>query len=105
MRGKLMFVLGASVGYVVGTRTGRRGYERLKSQASDLWLNPRVQETVSTVGDFAKEKIPVLGGTIAGASQKLTEKVRSDAEPTDDATSPNDTSPEATSPNATSPNA
>jgi hypothetical protein len=73
-----MFALGAAAGYVFGTRTGRKGYERLKSQAGNLWLNPRVQETVSTVGEFAKDKIPVVGGTIAGASQKLTDRVRSE---------------------------
>ncbi|MCU1586246.1 MAG: hypothetical protein JWM49_2802 [Microbacteriaceae bacterium] len=79
MQGKLMFALGAAAGYVFGTRSGRKGYERLKSQASNLWLNPRVQETVSTVGEFAKDKIPVVGGTIADASQKLTDRVRSDS--------------------------
>jgi hypothetical protein len=77
MQGKLMFALGAAAGYVFGTRTGRKGYERLKSQAGNLWLNPHVQETVSTVGEFAKDKIPVVGGTIADASQKLTDRVRS----------------------------
>jgi hypothetical protein len=79
MQGKVMFALGAAAGYVFGTRSGRKGYERLKSQASNLWLNPRVQETVSTVGEFAKDKIPVVGGTIAGASQKLTDRARSDS--------------------------
>jgi hypothetical protein len=104
MQGKLMFALGAAAGYVFGTRTGRKGYERLKSQAGNLWLNPRVQETVSTVGEFAKDKIPVVGGTIAGASQKLTDRVRS--EPGSHPTSSDRTAESAsTMPSTTTPDA
>jgi hypothetical protein len=79
MKGKVMFVVGAAVGYVVGTRAGRQGYERLKSQASDLWLNPKVQDTVESVGDLAKDKIPVVGGAISDASKKITGRARAGA--------------------------
>lgn len=72
MKAKVTFVLGAALGYVVGTRTGRRGYEKIKSQASDLWQSPRVQRTVSDVEDFAREKIPAVGdvvGNVVGGAK------------------------------------
>jgi hypothetical protein len=72
MQGKIMFVLGAAAGYVFGTRTGRQGYERLKRQARDFWQNPRVQSTVSTAGDLAREKIPVVGEKVSDVAKKAT---------------------------------
>jgi hypothetical protein len=72
MQGKIMFVLGAATGYVFGTRTGRQGYERLKRQARDFWQNPRVQSTVSSAGDLAREKIPVVGEKVSDAARKAT---------------------------------
>lgn len=61
MYGKVLFVVGGLVGYVIGTRQGREGYERLKKQATDLWENPKVQRTVSDAQKFAEEKIPGFG--------------------------------------------
>ncbi len=77
MQGKIMFALGAAVGYVFGTRTGRQGYERLKKQASDFWQNERVQRTVQDVEDFAKDKIPVVGEKVSDVTEKLSRTVKS----------------------------
>lgn len=75
MRNKLIFVIGAAVGYVVGTRRGRRGYEQLKSQATELWNNPKVKQTVSDVQQFAKEKLPVVAPLLATAADKASSKM------------------------------
>jgi len=60
MKGKLAFVLGAGVGYVLGTRAGRAQFEKIKGWASDAWHDPRVQSTVddleSKAAGFAKEQ-------------------------------------------------
>jgi hypothetical protein len=60
MKGKLAFVLGAGVGYVLGTRAGRAQFEKIKGWASDAWHDPRVQSTVddleSTAARFAKDQ-------------------------------------------------
>lgn len=60
MKGKLAFVLGAGVGYVLGTRAGRTQFEKIKGWASDAWHDPRVQSTVddleSTATRFAKDQ-------------------------------------------------
>ena len=58
MYGKVLFVVGGLVGYVIGTKQGREGYEKLKRQATDLWENPKVQRTVSDAQKFAEDKIP-----------------------------------------------
>lgn len=60
MKGKLAFVVGAGVGYVIGTRAGRAQFEKIKGWASDAWHDPRVQSTVddleSKAAGFAKEQ-------------------------------------------------
>jgi len=65
------FVLGLAVGYVVGTRQGRQGYENLKNRASDLWSNPRVRRTVSDAQKVVRDKAPKL----AGAASKAVDKI------------------------------
>lgn len=75
MQGKLAFVLGAAVGYVIGTRAGRQKYDRLKSQAKDLWEDPRVQRVVSDAETFAQEKISEAGEAVTDVSKKVADKV------------------------------
>lgn len=47
MRGKTALVIGLAAGYVLGTRDGRTRYEQIKSQATKVWLDPRVQPTTT----------------------------------------------------------
>jgi len=93
MQGKIMFVLGAAAGYVVGTRTGRQGYERLKTQAKNFWQNPKVQNTVSQAEDFAREKLPVVGEKLNNTVKKHvahSDSEESSSRPADDSTAPVD---------------
>lgn len=53
---KLGILLGAGVGYVLGTRDGRERYEQIRQQAQRLWHNPRVQDTKEQAQDLAKQK-------------------------------------------------
>src|SRR4051794_1235682 len=57
MRGKLLFVAGAAVGYVLGARAGRERYEQLKAMAAKAWQSPTVQKQVHAVEDFVAEKV------------------------------------------------
>lgn len=57
MRGKILFATGAAVGYVLGTRAGRKRYEQMKSAALKVWESPGVQKQVNAVEDFVAEKI------------------------------------------------
>lgn len=49
MRGKVGFVLGAALGYVLGTRAGRARYEQIKRGAIAVWETPLVQQGVTSV--------------------------------------------------------
>ena len=75
MKKKLLFVLGAAVGYVVGTRTGRKGYEKLKDQVGAVWQKPAVQDGIVHAEVFAEEKIPVVGSTVSAAVKTAADSV------------------------------
>lgn len=49
MRGKLMFLGGIGVGFVLGTRAGRERYEELVRAAQKVRENPTIQEAAGVV--------------------------------------------------------
>jgi len=49
MRGKLWFLGGVAVGFVVGARAGRERYDQLVSTARRMWDHPTVQEAAGVV--------------------------------------------------------
>ena len=64
MKGKILFVVGLGVGYVLGTRAGRERYEQIRSAAEKVWNQPAVQQGVGTVKDFAAARVGDLGDTV-----------------------------------------
>ncbi len=68
MRGKLLFLLGAGVGYVFGARAGRERYEAMKAQADTMWHDPRVQERLSDAQHAVKEKAPEVQAKLTEAT-------------------------------------
>ena len=86
MRGRLMFLAGTVVGYVLGAKAGRGRYEQIKSQADTLWHDPRVQEkvgqaqslvsdTAAAAADKAKEKAPDVQAKLGDAASTAKAKV------------------------------
>lgn len=69
--GKFSFVLGAGVGYLLGTRAGRQQFEKIKSASKTVWQDPRVQQGVqkveSKVGEVAKQQGAAVTDKVAGA--------------------------------------
>lgn len=67
---KFPFVLGAAVGYVLGTRAGRGQYEKMKKATSAVWTSRPVQGAVhkadETVGDMARTEAARLTDQMAG---------------------------------------
>jgi len=49
MRGKLIFITGVGVGYVLGTRAGREKFDRMVAQARKAWESPTMQEAAGVV--------------------------------------------------------
>lgn len=76
MPGKLLFVIGAGVGYVLGARAGRDRYEAMKAQADSLWHDPRVQERVSEAGQAVRDRAPDVQAKLTGAAGSVKDTVR-----------------------------
>lgn len=73
MRGKLLFVSGLAVGYVLGARAGRKRYDQMRSTAAKVWESPGVQKQVHQVEDFVAEALrDVPGVLIDGAKRVVT---------------------------------
>lgn len=66
--GKLSFLTGAAVGYVLGARAGRNRYEQIKSGAQKMWHNPKVQDKVGDVEGAVKAKAPEVGHKVKDAA-------------------------------------
>ncbi|WP_200953322.1 YtxH domain-containing protein [Agromyces sp. Root81] len=64
MKGKILFVVGLGIGYVLGTRAGRERYEQIRRAAEGVWNTPAVQQGVDTVKGFAAEKVGDLSDTV-----------------------------------------
>jgi len=52
--GKLSFVAGVGVGYVLGARAGRKRYEQIKARASRVWSSEPVQAKVGEATELVK---------------------------------------------------
>ncbi|MBO3087876.1 YtxH domain-containing protein [Cellulomonas dongxiuzhuiae] len=64
MKGKLAFVVGTGVGYLLGTRAGRQQFEKIKTWASDTWQDPRLQGYVHNAEQAATEFAKTQGGAL-----------------------------------------
>jgi hypothetical protein len=49
MRGKIVFVAGVGVGYVLGARAGRERFDWMVAQARKAWESPTVQEAAGVM--------------------------------------------------------
>lgn len=80
MQGRILFVAGAAVGYVLGARAGRRRYEQIKAAADRVWNDRTVQKNVNdvvgTVQGFVKEKAPEVQGAVVSQAKKVVSKVK-----------------------------
>ena len=55
MRFKAAFIVGAAVGYVLGTRAGRERYEQISRFAKSVSENPSVKRSMNTVQQQASQ--------------------------------------------------
>ncbi len=89
MQGRILFLTGAAVGYVLGARAGRRRYEQLKAGAERLWNDPKVQssvdQVVGQVQGFVKDKAPEVQAAVTGRAKKVVSQVTKRGNDTDSA--------------------
>lgn len=81
MKGKILFVAGLGIGYVLGTRAGREKYEQLKSGAMKLWNDPRVQRQVDAAETFVKDKAPDVAEFVSDSAKKVVSQVTGNKKP------------------------
>ena len=70
MRGKLLFITGGLVGYVLGARAGRKRYDQIAAAANDLWNAKPVQRRVTEVRDAALELVGDVPAALYNAGKK-----------------------------------
>ena len=87
MKGKILFVAGLGLGYVLGTRAGREKYEQLKSGAMTLWNDPRVQRQVDAAESFVKDKAPDVAEFVSDSAKKVVSQVTGNKKPATSRTS------------------
>jgi hypothetical protein len=79
MQGRIVFLAGAAVGYVLGARAGRRRYEQIKAATERLWNDEKVQnrvdQVVGSVQGFVKEKAPEVQDAVLGGAKKVVSQV------------------------------
>ncbi len=75
MKGKILFVAGLGLGYVLGTRAGREKYEELKAAALKVWNDPRLQKQVDAAQEFVKDKAPEVAEFVSDNAKKVVDKV------------------------------
>jgi hypothetical protein len=85
---KIMLLLAAGAGYVLGTRAGRERYEKISAQSEQLWQSPRVQKYVEEAKGLASQK---AREATTMAKEKAGSDASSDASATARADSLNDT--------------
>ncbi|MFG2086792.1 MULTISPECIES: YtxH domain-containing protein [unclassified Spirillospora] len=67
MKTRVMFMAGAAIGYVLGTKAGRERYEQIKRMSQQVSENPNVQETAG--------RLRAKGEEFAGKAGHLKERV------------------------------
>ena len=75
MKGKVAFVIGATAGYVLGTRAGRARYEQIKRGSQAVWNSAPVQQGVGAVQNLAGKQVDKLkvkaGDAVGNAFARL----------------------------------
>ncbi|MET3143272.1 UNVERIFIED_ORG: hypothetical protein ABIB19_002895 [Arthrobacter sp. UYEF10] len=70
MKSKLLLGIGIAAGYVLGSRSGRAAYDKLKARATSIWDSKPVQDKVSAATDAIKEKAPDVADQLGEAARR-----------------------------------
>lgn len=72
MKGKVLFVTGLAVGYVLGARAGRKRYDQIAAAANRVWQSPGIQKQVHAAQGYAADRVGDIPGAVFDGVRKLT---------------------------------
>lgn len=70
MKNKLLLGVGIAAGYVLGSRSGRAAYDKLKARAASIWDSKPVQDKVAVATGTIKEKAPEVADQLGEAARR-----------------------------------
>lgn len=70
MKNKLLLGVGIAAGYVLGSRSGRAAYDKLKARAASIWDSKPVQDKVAMATGTIKEKAPEVADQLSEAARR-----------------------------------
>jgi hypothetical protein len=96
MKSKLLFGAGVAAGYVLGSRSGRAAYDKLKARAASIWDSKPVQDKVAAATEAVREKAPEVGDQLSEAARRAGTVLSSAMH--HDSSKPSDTAADGLSP-------
>jgi len=70
VKNKLLLGVGVAIGYVLGSRSGRAAYDKLKTRAAGIWDSKPVQDRVAVATEAVKEKAPEVADQLGEAARR-----------------------------------
>jgi hypothetical protein len=70
VKNKLLLGVGVAIGYVLGSRSGRAAYDKLKARAAGIWDSKPVQDKVAVATEAVKEKAPEVADQLGEAARR-----------------------------------
>ncbi|WP_432245469.1 hypothetical protein ACRB8A_01975 [Arthrobacter sp. G.S.26] len=70
MKNKLLLGVGIAAGYVLGSRSGRAAYDKLKARAAAVWDSKPVQDKVAVAAEAVKDKAPGMVDQLGEAARR-----------------------------------
>ncbi|KNH20750.1 hypothetical protein ACU18_04085 [Arthrobacter sp. ZBG10] len=70
MKNKLLLGVGIAAGYVLGSRSGRAAYDKLKARAAAVWDSKPVQDKVAVATEAVKDKAPGMVDQLGEAARR-----------------------------------
>jgi hypothetical protein len=70
MKAKLLFGTGLAAGFVLGSRSGRAAYEKIKARAAGIWDSKPVQDKVAAATEAVKDKAPEVPDQLTEAARR-----------------------------------
>src|SRR3712207_1561112 len=70
MKNKLLLGIEIATGYVLGSRSGRLAYRKLKARAASIWDSKPVQDKVSVATEAFRGNTPEVADQLTGAARR-----------------------------------